>query len=230
MDDVIIENSELIPVDSLLYKLDMILNKYGTNYTSMRYTDKSLVLNIIHSVNKDKVKPFLLEIFSIIEHNYHYINNGSNRGFNSHISISYLKYYKTNRIFSPTLFNYAHNNYITKATLNFAARYRKFLDGKFYLNDIYYIVYIKRENILEFLYLLFYDQFGIEKFNHIFEVHVDEDLMNSKDTPEVLKNIYSKLDSYTHIKQSNIIENLKYPELDENKIFEKLYNEVCNSK
>ena len=108
MEKVVFENPDLIPVDSLLYKLDLILAKHRLSKIRNRFNDKSPIKNIILGIPISRVRPLLLDIFHMIENNNHYITDYSNRNLSSHAGNgdSYMKEYRNDRILSPFYLNY----------------------------------------------------------------------------------------------------------------------------
>ena len=230
MKNVNIKNSNLIPVDSILYKINCILRfKYGLSHLKQYHTKKSLIESIVNSVDPKTFRKILIDIFTIIDDDTHILQDYSRMSMVAHIDNQYLQNYRTDRIIMPCYISHLKYNDLYINSMYSRIKYRKSLDGKFYLDDIYYIVYIKKEHILGFIYLLFYDQINVHRHDYMFEVHFDEDEIKKNVPSNVAKEVYQKWDSYKHISIKGLMNSLEYDEKDENEVFEKLYNNLCRT-
>ena len=220
MKDLLIKNNDLIPVDYILYELNKISKIWSIPLYGWHSFHNFIELSNIRHVNKNKfLKNIIEKIISVINTNT-YLINISTKSYNSSSNFAKMISSYDNSIihYSNTVQIETYNNGYIHSTPYTLVYYNKSLDKLMYIKDIGYITYVKKENILEFMYILLYDEKLIKHLRDIIEIHYDEELINKneKNSEQILN--YINKSPYPIKKVKNILLNLNTKDVFKEKL------------
>lgn len=242
MNLITIKNKDLIPVDWLLISIRKIFQKHSGksftwNNTYLKNNPLSFIVSrdIISQGRKHILRGMMIEIMKLIgEEEYDLLEIGK-LGMSSHNqhATSYLSYYSNSKILSPVYCAYGPTGNKQRHTSYTGIRWNKSLEGEYYISNIDYIVYVKREHVLSLLHMLFFNQQFIKDIPYIFEVHysTSPNFMDDSNVADMSKKIFNEISKkgYQMVPVNNLLRSLDIVEREPGDVFNDLYEKVCNN-